>query len=149
MPRPPRVQTPGYYHVTTRGNDRDDIYRDVNDRRLFLSLLGRIADESEWSLHAWCLMTNHFHLVVENRHANLSAGMHRLNGLYARWFNDRYERTGHLFERRFAAKSIEGDAQLFNTAEYVFDNPVRAGLCRSRQEWPWVGGTFWRFAAAA
>jgi hypothetical protein len=74
---------------------------------------------------------------------------HSLNGLYARWFNDRYERTGHLFERRFGAKPVEGDRQLFNTAEYVFDNPVRAGLCASRQEWPWLGGTFWRLTAAA
>lgn len=149
MARPLRVQDPGYYHVTTRGNDGADIYVDVGDRQLFLSLLDRIAGDSDWALHAWCLMTNHFHLVVENRQANLSAGMHRLNGLYARWFNERHERTGHVFGSRFRAKPIVGERQLYNTAEYVFDNPVRAGLCRSRVEWPWLGGTFWRDALAA
>lgn len=149
MARPLRIQIPGYYHVTTRGNDGMDIYLDVADRHLFLALLDRIADESAWVLHAWCLMTNHFHLVVENRQANLSAGMHRLNGLYARWFNERHERSGHVFGNRFSAKPIKDDRQLYNTAEYVFDNPVRAGLCRSRQEWPWLGGSFWRVAAAA
>jgi putative transposase len=140
---------PGYYHVTARGNDGMSIYADVVDRRVFLAYLERVAGDAEWTLYAWCLMTNHFHLVLENRRPNLSQGMHRLNGLYARWFNDRHERTGHLFGKRFGAKAIEDDRQLFNTAEYVFDNPVRAGLCRSRQEWQWLGGTFWRFAAAA
>lgn len=149
MPRPLRVQSPGYYHVGTRGNARMDIYCDVVDRYLFLDLLDRIAGDSKWALHAWCLMTNHYHLVLESRQQNLSAGMHRLNGRYARSFNARYVRTGHLFERRFWAEPIEDDQQLFNTAEYVFDNPVRAGLCASRREWPWVGGTFWRLAAAA
>lgn len=144
MPRPLRVQDPGWYHVTTRGNDGIDIYCDAVDRRLFISLLERIAGDSEWDLHAWCLMTNHFHLVVENRHANLSDGMQRLNSVYARWFNERHRRTGHLFGNRFGSKPIAGDQQLFNTAEYVFDNPVRARLCKSRVDWPWLGGTFWR-----
>jgi REP-associated tyrosine transposase len=149
MARPLRVQDPGYYHLTTRGNDGTDIYLDVVDRRLFISMLNRIAGDSDWALHAWCLMTNHFHLVVENRQANLSAGMHRLNSVYARWFNERHARTGHLFGSRFGAKPIVSDRQLYNTAEYVFDNPVRAGLCKSRVEWPWLGGTFWRDAVAA
>jgi REP element-mobilizing transposase RayT len=132
-----------------RGNNGIDIYLDPGDRLLFISLLDRIAGDSDWTLHAWCLMTNHFHLVVENRKANLSAGMHRLNSVYARWFNERHGRAGHMFGSRFRAKPIEGDRQLYNTAEYVFDNPVRAGLCRSRLEWPWLGGTFWRDARAA
>jgi len=123
-----------------------DIFLDLLDRRVFLGLLDRVARRSQWDLHAWCLMTNHFHLVVENRLPNLSPGMHRLNGVYAQVFNERYERTGHLFGKRFGAKPIEDDEQLFNTVEYVFDNPVRAGLCASRQDWPWLGGTFWRVA---
>jgi putative transposase len=94
-------------------------------------------------------MTNHFHLVLENRLPNLAEGMHRLNGIYARAFNERHERTGHLFGSRFYAKAISDDAQLFNTAEYVFDNPVRAGLCGGRQQWPWLGGNYWRYAEAA
>jgi REP element-mobilizing transposase RayT len=147
--RPHRVQTPGYYHVTSRGNNGIDIYADDDDRLLFISFLQRVAERSEWELHAWCLMTNHFHLVLENRLPNLAAGMHRLNGNYARWFNERYERTGHLFGSRFKAKAIIDELQLSNTAEYVFDNPVRAGLCASRHQWPWLGGSFWRYPLAA
>ncbi len=85
-------------------------------------------------------MTNHFHLIVEIRLPNLSAGMHRLNSVYAKWFNDRHERTGHVFERRFAAKRIEGDEQLRNTAQYIVDNPVKANLCANPSEWRWMGG---------
>ncbi len=140
MPRLPRDQAPGYFHVTTRGNDGDDIFRTADDRRIFLALLGRIVRDLEWRLHAWCLMTNHFHLVVETRHENLSSGMQRLNGVYAQWFNACYGRTGHLFGRRFWTKRIEGERQVRVTAEYVFHNPVRAGLCASPWDWRWLGG---------
>jgi REP element-mobilizing transposase RayT len=149
VPRPLRDQTPGYYHVTSRGNNGIEIFADDDDRLLFTSFLQRVAERAKWELHAWCLMTNHFHLVLENRLPNLAEGMHRLNGNYARWFNERHERTGHLFGRRFYAKAIVDELQLFNTAEYVFDNPVRAGLCGGRQEWPWLGGNYWRYAEAA
>jgi REP element-mobilizing transposase RayT len=149
MPRAHRDQTPGYYHVTSRGNNGVDIFADDDDRLLFTSFLQHVAARAKWELHAWCLMTNHFHLVLENRLPNLAEGMHRLNGNHARWFNERHERTGHLFGSRFGARPIADEAQLFNTVEYVFDNPVRAGLCASRLEWRWLGGTFWRYAAAA
>jgi REP element-mobilizing transposase RayT len=140
MPRPQRDQEPGYFHVTTRGNNRRDIFLTADDRRVFLALLGRIALEREWLLQTWCLMTNHFHLVLETRHANLSAGMQRVNGVYAQWFNAWHGRTGHLFGRRFWSKRIEGETQLRDTAEYVFHNPVRAGLCADPWDWRWSGG---------
>ena len=140
LSRPPREESPGYYHVTTRGNCGTSIYLGTDDRRLFLAMLDRIVRDLSWSLHAWCLMTNHFHLIVEIPSENLSAGMHRLNGVYAQWFNDRHERTGHLFERRFSAKRIEDDAQLYNTAEYILQNPVKAGLCSNPFDWHWLGG---------
>lgn len=140
VPRPPREQRPGYYHVTTRGNCGASIYLGTDDRHLFLAMLDRAARDLSWSVQAWCLMTNHFHLVVEIPSENLSAGMHRLNGVYAQWFNERHERTGHLFERRFSAKRVEGDEQLHNTAEYILQNPVKAGLCSNPFDWPWLGG---------
>jgi putative transposase len=140
VPRPPREQRPGYYHVTTRGNHGAIIYLASDDRHLFLALLNRTARDLSWSIHAWCLMTNHFHLIVEIPSENLSSGMHRVNGVYARWFNERHDRSGHLFERRFSAKRIEGDEQLQNTAEYILQNPVKAGLCSNPFDWPWLGG---------
>ena len=140
MPRPPRVQSPGHYHVTTRGNDGATIYLNDIDRNVFLGLVDRVAEDCEWSLHAWCLMTNHFHLLVEIPTENLAAGMHRLNGVYARWFNDRHGRTGHLFERRYWATRVEGDEHLETTVQYVLNNPVQAGLCANPFKWPWLGG---------
>lgn len=140
MPRPLREQSPGYYHVTTRGNDGAKIYLDDHDRNVFLGLLDRVARDSAWALRAWCLMTTHFHLVVEVPTESLSAGMHRLNGVYARWFNERHRRTGHLFERRFSATRVEGDGQLENTVQYVIANPVKAGLCANPFKWEWLGG---------
>jgi putative transposase len=140
MPRLPRDQEPGYFHVTTRGNNGRDIFQSVDDRRVFLALLRRVAREREWVLQTWCLMTNHFHLVIETRHANLSAGMQRLNCVYAQWFNAWHSRTGHLFGRRFWAKRIEGERQLRATAEYVIHNPVRASLCADPWDWRWTGG---------
>lgn len=148
MPRPPRDQQPGYFHVSTRGNDRGDIFRTADDRRVFLALLNRIIRGREWALQAWCLMTNHYHLVLETRHENLSAGMQRLNGVYAQWFNACYSQTGHVFERRFWAKRIETEKQLHETVEYVLHNPVRAGLCASPWDWRWVGAPLGRSAPA-
>jgi putative transposase len=140
MPRRPRDQGPGYFHVTTRGNNRMDVFRTVGDRRVFLALLDRIAREREWILHAWCLMTNHYHLVLETPQPDLSAGLQNLNGLYAQWFNAWHLRTNHLFGRRFWSKRILEDGQLLATADYVFHNPVRAGLCAEPSDWRWLGG---------
>jgi putative transposase len=141
MPRPPRDQTPGYFHVTTRGNNGRDVFVTAADRRVFLALLSSIAREREWALPAWCLMINHFHLVLETRHENLSAGMQRLNGVYAQWFNAWHGRINHLFGRRFWSKRIETETQLRDTAEYVLHNPVRAGFCANPWDWRWSGGT--------
>jgi putative transposase len=117
-----------------------DIFLTVDDRRVFLALLDRVVRELERSLLGWCLMTNHFHLIIRTRHENLSVGMQRLNGVYALWFNAFHARKNHLFGRRFWAKRFEGDEHLRDTADYVFDNPVRAGLCASRWDWRWLGG---------
>ena len=140
MPRLPRDQGPGYFHVTTRGNDGQDIFLTVDDRRIWLFLLKRTVTDLDWVVQAWCLMINHFHLVVETPEPNLSIGMQHLNGVYAQWFNACYERTGHLFGRRFWAKRIADDSQLRDTAEYVFHNPVRAGFCAEPWDWRWLGG---------
>ena len=140
MPRPLREQSPGYYHVTTRGNNGATIYLNDVDRDVFLALLRRVAGDARWRVHAWCLMTNHFHLLVEVPPESLARGMHRLNGVYAQWFNERHDRTGHLFERRYSATRVEGDRQLRNTVQYLLNNPVKASLCANPFSWPWLGG---------
>jgi putative transposase len=125
------------FHVTARGNRRQAIYRDDLDRELFLRLFNRVVRLRTWRHVAYCLMTNHFHLVIETEGESLSTGMHQLNGGYARKFNDRHTLDGHLFEGRFRSTVIETEDQLEDTLRYVALNPVRAGLCKHPSDWPW------------
>jgi putative transposase len=137
----PRYLLPaeGVYHVTARGVERRVITLDDDDRRLFLALLAREVQRHSWDIHAFCLMPNHYHLIVETRLGLLSHGLQRLNGDFAQSFNHRSKRWGHLFGDRFAAFVIEDDAHLRNASAYVLHNPVRAGLCRHAAEWRWSG----------
>jgi REP-associated tyrosine transposase len=138
MARPPRILVPGgFYHVTCRGNRRQPIYADDRDRELFLRLVGRVVARRAWRCHAFCLMPNHYHLVVETPKPDLSAGMHALNLGYARCFNLRHTFTGHLFERRFYAVLVQSDWHALELSRYVVLNPVRAGLAEAADTWPW------------
>ncbi len=129
----------GYFHVVTRGVDRCAIFRDDHDRSFFLDLFSRATGRVRWNCHALCLMTTHYHLVLESTRANLSQGLHFLNGLYAQRFNLRHRRTGHLFGDRFSCRVIEDEEHLFEACRYVVNNPVRAGMCAHANEWPWAG----------
>jgi REP element-mobilizing transposase RayT len=140
MPRRPRLVGLGAtYHVTARGNRRQTIFIDDYDRRLFLAILGDTVVKHRWRCAAYCLLSNHFHLVVETPVAasDLSNGMHRLNGRYAQWFNERHGLDGHLFQDRFHSLPIERDGHLLETIRYVFLNPVRAGVSHGAADWPW------------
>lgn len=101
--------------------------------------LREVIRKFEWGLYAYCLMPNHYHLIVETSIERLSLGLHRLNGDLARSFNDRHKRWGHLFGERFAAFAIRDEEHLRNACEYVLNNPVRAGLCEQAEDWPWSG----------
>jgi putative transposase len=142
MPRAPRCVLPpeGVYHVTARGVARQDIVRDDHDRLLFRRQLTLARRRHHWLVYAWCLMTNHYHLVVACDLERLSRGMHLVKFRHAQAFNARYDRVGHLFQGRFDARVIEGDEHFTTVCAYVFDNPVRVGLCDARTEWPWLGG---------
>jgi putative transposase len=141
VPRLPRSKLPdGVYHVTARGAGRAAIFLDDLDRSAFIHRLRRTVTKFEWRCHAYCLMTNHYHLVVETTIARLSAGMQRLNGNHAQQFNARQTRTGHVFESRFSSRLVDRESHLQDACEYVLENPVRAGLCRRAEDWPWSGG---------
>jgi REP element-mobilizing transposase RayT len=127
------------YHVTTRGNRKEEIFTDTRDRLRFLQLLEKIVTTLEWGCHAYCLMTNHYHLLVQTSDADISRGMHRLNGIYAKWFNWRHGYEGHLFERRFRSTLVEGHAHLLELTRYIVLNPVRAGLVTNAGGWRWSG----------
>lgn len=152
MSRLPRHFFPdGTYHVGTRGVDGTAIFRSDNDRRFFLRLFADVVERHDWLVYVFCLMTSHYHLVVEALRDELSVGFHRLNGVYAQAFNRSYGREGHLFGERFWSGLIETDEELHDTCEYVLANPVRAGLCAEPADWPWSGSrtepAAWRILA--
>jgi putative transposase len=138
MGRPHRVEIPGAtYHVSTRGSNREPIFWTDEDRWLFLRMVGIVTAKYAWTVLAYCLMTNHFHLVLQIAEAGLSAGMQWLNGTASRATNQRHGRSAHLFRNRFSSVLIESDAHLLVACRYVVLNPVRAGLCAHPEEWPW------------
>jgi len=136
MARPLRIERPGgRYHVTARGNERKPIYRDDSDRTHFLELLGEATDRFGIRVHAYALMDNHYHLLMQTPEANLSRAMQWLNASYSMWFNRRHRRAGHLLQGRFQALIVEDDGGWQEVARYVHLNPVRlAGLSLSKQE---------------
>jgi len=138
MSRPLRIEFPGaLYHVTARGNRREAIYEDDGDRRLFLKILGDVVETFNWQCHAYCLMTDHYHLVIETPDGNLAKGMRQLNGVYTQAINRRHGRSGHVFQGRYAAILVDADAHLLELARYVVLNPVRAGLVDAPKAWRW------------
>lgn len=138
MSRPLRVQYPGaLYHVTQRGNEKRDIFKSDDQRRSFLDLLVGVNESCNWICHGYCLMTNHYHLVIETVDPTLSRGMRQLNGDYAQRFNQQEDRSGHLFQGRFKAFLIERDPYLLSTIRYTVNNPVRAGLVKHPKDWEW------------
>jgi REP element-mobilizing transposase RayT len=143
MPRVPRTSLPdGYFHVYARGVAGAAVFLRDEDRRTFFGLLPTAVRRYRWELHSLCLMTTHYHLVLESTCRRLSAGMQWLNGIYAQDVNRRYGRRGHLFGGRFGARAIEEEDYLHATCEYVLLNPVRAGLCRRAADWPWSGSRY-------
>jgi REP-associated tyrosine transposase len=138
MPRPLRPQVPGgIYHLVSRGVRKLPIYTDDHSRRRFLGLLGETIVRYEWELHAWCLMTNHFHLLATTVEPTVSEGMQYLNGCYGQWYDWRHGYEGHVFERRFWSELVETDFHLFEAARYIVLNPVRARLCGTAADWNW------------
>ena len=126
MARPLRIERPGgRYHVSARGNERQRIYRADSDRMHFLGLLAALGARFGVKIHAYVLMDNHFHLMVETPEANLSRAMQWLGVSYSVWFNRRHNRVGHLFQGRFKALVVEDDAGWQEVARYVHLNPVR------------------------
>ena len=138
MARPLRIEFCGaLYHVTSRGDRREPIFEDDTDRQTFLAILAEGVERFNWLCHAYCLMTNHYHLVVETPQGNLSKGMRQLNGVYTQASNRRHQRSGHLFQGRFKAILVDKESYLLELTRYVVLNPVRAGIVAQVQQWPW------------
>ena len=139
VPRLPRGSLSEYsfFHLTARGTGGVDIFVDDYDRADFVDLLKSTVTRFAWTCHAYCLMGTHYHAIVEAPQPRISAGMQRLNGTYARRYNRRHERRGHLFESRFVSWVVRDERHLTLACRYVLNNPVRAGLCGTAENWPW------------
>ncbi len=138
MARPLRIEFPGaVYHVTSRGNARNRIFNDDQDRETFLTMLGVVVRRYNWLCHAYCLMPNHYHCMIETPDGNLSIGMRQLNGIYTQTYNRRHDKPGHLFQGRFKAILVEKDTYLLELCRYVVLNPVRARLVEKPGAFRW------------
>ena len=138
MARPLRIEFPGaIYHVTSRGNARQDIFLDDEDRLAFLAVLGKVVARFQVLVHAYCLMDNHFHLLIETKEANLSKAIRQLNGVYTQAFNRRHGRVGHVMQGRFKSILVDRDSYLLELCRYVVLNPVRAKITRKADTYRW------------
>lgn len=138
MARPLRIEYDGaLYHVTSRGNERKAIFKDDADRELFLKTLANVTERFHWICHAYCLMDDHYHLVIETPDGNLSRGMRQLNGVYTQAFNQRHHRGGPLFHGRFKGILVQKDSHFPEVCRYVVLNPVRAKSVKKAQRWKW------------
>ncbi len=138
MARPLRIEYPGaLYHVTSRGNAGRKIFRSDRDRRSFIDLLGSITDRFQWRCYAYCLMDNHYHLVIETPEANLAKGMRQLNGVYTQRYNWKHHKAGHIFQGRYKAIIVDRDSYLLELSRYVVLNPVRAHAAEKVEDWKW------------
>lgn len=136
--RPLRIEFEGaFYHVMARGNARQDIFLGDADRQSFIDNLGRVSQRFEWTVWAWCLMGNHYHLLIETRQPTLSKGMREVNGVYTQAFNRRHRRVGHVLQGRYKAILMDQDAYLLELPRNIVLNPVRAGLVPSAGESAW------------
>ena len=138
MARPLRIEYDGaLYHITSRGNARKPISKDDEDRTIFMEILQKVNKRYNWLCHAYCLMNNHYHIVIETPDGNLSQGMRQLNGVYTQQFNKRHHRVGHIFQGRYKAILIDKESHLLEVCRYVVLNPVRAKAVRRPEGWKW------------
>jgi len=138
MSRPLRIEYAGaVYHITSRGNEKKAVYKDDIDREIFLEALFQVNKRYNWNCHAYCLMNNHYHLIIETPDGNLSVGMRQLNGVYTQTFNRRHKRVGHLFQGRYKAILIQKDSHLLEVCRYVVLNPLRARAIERPDKWKW------------
>jgi putative transposase len=138
MSRPLRLEFAGaFYHITSRGNRRENIYETDDDREMFLALLGDVCQRYHWRCHAYCLMSNHYHLLIETIDATLSQGIRQLNGVYTQRLNRAHGRVGHVFQGRFKAILVDKNAYFLQVSRYIVLNPVRAKMVAQVTDWPW------------
>lgn len=138
MARPIRIQYSGaFYHIMTRGNERAEIFKSAQDYQLFLMIFTEVIDRYNWQCFSYCLMPNHYHLLIKTREPNLSLGMRQLNGKYTQEFNISHKRVGHLFQGRFKSILVEEEKYKNQLIRYINLNPIRAEIVDNLGKWQW------------
>lgn len=138
MSRQMRIEYPGaVYHVTSRGNEKNDIFYEDADKNCFLENLADVTKRYNWICHSYCLMTNHYHLLIETPDGNLSYGMRQLNGVYCQRFNAIHARVGHLFQGRYKSIIVDRENYLLELCRYIVLNPVRAKITKRPEDYFW------------
>lgn len=138
MARPIRIEYAGaVYHVTSRGDRREAIFWDDDDRLIWLEIFSEVCSRFNWRCHAWCMMDNHYHIVIETIEGNLSQGMRHLNGVYTQKSNRKYGRVGHVYQGRYKAILVQKDSYLLELSRYVVLNPIRAQMVNTILDWQW------------
>ncbi len=146
MPRQRRAYSATQiYHIMVRGNAGRDIFLDDDDKNKFIRILSHKERQTEFKLYAFCLMKNHFHLSLKEGHENISNIMRRINTAYAVYFNKKYQLSGHLFQNRFKSENVENDAYLISLIRYIHQNPVKAGIVLSPEEYQWSSCLYYFF----
>ncbi len=135
MPRRLRVEVCGYHHIYNRGVAKSDIFLNNSDKEKFLEILSETSKEYKFNIHSFCLMDNHYHLLLENQKENLSDGMRQINSKYASYFNKKYRRVGHLWQDRFKSWYVLNEAYLFTLFKYIEQNPVKANMTKKIGEY--------------
>lgn len=138
MSRPLRLEFPdALYHITSRGDRREDIYDDDTDRAEFLKIFSTVIKQYNWVCYAYVLMSNHYHLLIQTPDSNLSKGMRQLNGVYTQFYNRRHRKTGHLFQGRYKSILVDQQHYLLELSRYIVLNPLKAGMVKHVRQWPW------------
>ncbi|MFA7083805.1 MAG: transposase [Arcobacteraceae bacterium] len=145
MPRKERITEPGFYHVISRGVERRNVFLEEEDFNKFLSILKEQYDNYEIALHAYCLMTNHYHLLIETKKHNISEAMKKLNSFYAVYFNKKHKRSGHLWQGRFASFYLYDDVHFWYVAKYIERNPIQAKMVKQIDHYKYQSFFQWKY----
>ena len=141
MARRPRIDIPGYHHIINRGVNKTDIFKVSEDKETFLKIACKACSIYHATLHDYCLMDNHYHLLIENQQDNLSLLMRQINANYAIYFNKKYLRSGHLWQGRYSSWYIIDDEYLYRTIRYIEHNPIKAKITAEIREYPYTLGS--------
>jgi REP element-mobilizing transposase RayT len=145
MPRKERYQEAGYYHIINRGVERRNIYLEPQDYDFFLDLLLKLSKDYEITIHAFCLMTNHYHLLIETKQTNLSKALQFINDKYSKYFNKKYARSGHLWQGRYKSYPLFDDAHFWIVAKYIERNPIKAGIVKQVDLYKYQSFFQWKY----